>query len=163
VENFDHAARAVLFQEAALLDAQRWQEWLELFTIDCEYWMPAWKAEHELTADPRREVSLIYYASRAGLEERVWRVQTARAPSAIPLPRTQHNVSNIVAKPADTGCIEVHSNWVVNQYNLKTKVSAQLFGRYEHELVLRDGQWKISRKKTILLNELPAVLDFYCL
>ena len=163
MEDPRHTAQTVLFQEAALLDAQRWHEWLDLFTTDCEYWMPAWKAEHELTADPRREVSLIYYASRAGLEERVWRVESARAPSAIPLPRTQHNVSNIVAKAADTGRIQVQSNWVVNQYNLKTKVAAQLFGRYEHELVQRDGQWKIFRKKTILLNELPAVLDFYCL
>ncbi len=36
-------ASEVLFLEAYHLDGQRWDEWLELFTEDCEYWMPAWK------------------------------------------------------------------------------------------------------------------------
>ena len=57
----------LVHREARLLDEQRWVEWLALYLEDCEYWMPAWKADGTLTANPRTELSHIYYASRAGL------------------------------------------------------------------------------------------------
>jgi len=37
--------RDVLVREAVFLDEQRWDEWLALFTEDCEYWMPTWRTE----------------------------------------------------------------------------------------------------------------------
>ena len=72
-------ATELLYREAYFLDSQAWDEWLALFLEDCEYWAPAWKSEHEPTSDPKAEVSLIYYASRAGLEDRVWRVRSGRS------------------------------------------------------------------------------------
>ena len=30
-----------LFQEAELLDSQRWEDWLALFDDDATYWVPA--------------------------------------------------------------------------------------------------------------------------
>ena len=38
--------------------------------------LAAWDSEHELTKDPKSELSLIYYDSRAGLEERVLRIRS---------------------------------------------------------------------------------------
>jgi len=58
------AARLV-YSEAAHIDAQAWDEWLAMYLPDSEFWVPAWKAEHQVTTNPKRELSLIYYASRA--------------------------------------------------------------------------------------------------
>ena len=43
----------LVHREAAYLDEQKWDDWLALYTEDCEYWMPAWRADGTLTADPR--------------------------------------------------------------------------------------------------------------
>lgn len=158
----------LLYREAACLDQQRWDEWLALFLPDCEYWVPAWKSAHEPTADPRREVSLIYYASRAGLEDRVWRVRSGRSVASRPLPRTQHAVSNVRVDVAGNGdptegpAWRVEANWTVHAYLLKSREVQVLFGRSEYRVVEREGQLQIARRKAILLNDLmPAMLDFY--
>ena len=56
----------LVHREARHLDEQRWDDWLALYTEDCEFWMPAWKADGTPTANPRTELSHIYYANRAG-------------------------------------------------------------------------------------------------
>ena len=83
-------AEDVLFREAYYLDGRKWDDWLELFTEDCEYWVPSWKDEHQVTEDPKREISLIYYGGRFGLEDRVWRIRSGQSIASTPLPRTTH-------------------------------------------------------------------------
>ena len=46
------AGTELIEREAALIDERRWDEWLALFTPDCEYWMPAWKPDDTLTIRP---------------------------------------------------------------------------------------------------------------
>lgn len=150
-------------REAHYLDAQDWDAWIALYTEDCEFWMPAWKSEHVLTNDPCREISLIYYRNRAGLEDRVARVRSGRSVASIPLPRTQHALTNVWVQCADdeNTCL-VQSNWTVHQFNTKRRQVEVLFGRYEHALEWHDGQWRIRRKKIILLNDnMQTMLDFY--
>ena len=158
-------AAELLYREAYYLDTQAWDEWLALFMEDCEYWAPAWKSEHEPTSDPKAEVSLIYYASRAGLEDRVWRVRSGRSVASRPLPRTQHAVTNVMLggkNPA--GGVQVLANWTTHQFKTKRTEVEILFGRAEYELVRRDGVPRIKRKKIFLLNDaMPAMLDFYSL
>jgi 3-phenylpropionate/cinnamic acid dioxygenase small subunit len=156
-------AAELLYREAAYLDTQAWDQWLALFIEDAEYWVPAWKGEHQPTENPKREVSLIYYSSRAGLEDRVWRARSGKSIASEVLPRTQHSVTNVLVDPSSTADrLRVCSNWVVHQFLLKEKRVEIHFGRYEHEIVKRDGQPRIARKKIYLLNDyLPARLDFY--
>ena len=161
-------ASGLLSNEAYCLDTQDWDGWLELFVPDCEYWVPAWKSEHEPTSNPKRELSLIYYASRAGLEDRVWRVRSGRSVASRPMPRTQHAITNAMLAPAgeheNAGAVRVLSNWTVHQFRTKSRETEVLYGRYEHDLVRSGGALKIRRKKIILLNDyLPAMLDFYSL
>ena len=158
-------AEHLLFQEVACLDEQRWDDWLELFCADCEYWVPSWKDEHEPTEDPRRELSLIYYRNRAGLEDRVWRVRSHRSVASSPLPRTHHVVTNVRAsREAGSRCLRGRSNWTVHQFRLKSRDVELMFGRYEHEWIEDGESWKIRRRKALLLNDLmPAMLDFYSL
>ncbi|PKP67926.1 MAG: benzene 1,2-dioxygenase, partial [Alphaproteobacteria bacterium HGW-Alphaproteobacteria-5] len=62
-----------LGREALCLDERKWDDWLALYREDAEYWLPAWDDDGELTVDPQREISLIYYPNRAGLEDRIYR------------------------------------------------------------------------------------------
>jgi 3-phenylpropionate/cinnamic acid dioxygenase small subunit len=158
-------ATEVLFREALYLDTQRWDEWTGLFTEECEYWVPAWKGEHAPTEDPRREISLIYYAKRAGLEDRIWRARSNRSVASFVLPRTQHAVTNILlGEPSSETRISVQANFTTHQFSPKEKTVEIFFGRYEHTLVLEGTAWRIARKKIILLNDyLPAKVDVYSL
>lgn len=154
------AAEQLLYREAAHLDAKRWTEWLSLFTEDCEYWLPAWTGDHELTSDPARQVSLIYYRRRARLEERVSRIRGGMSAASTPLPRTQHMVSNIQVEAADGGALSVHACWQSHTYRFQ--VTETLYGRYEYELVREAGAWRIRRKKIVLVNDvINTVLDIY--
>ena len=72
---FEEAARIVA-REGWLLDMQMWDEWLDLYRPDAEYWLPCYLEDGSLTTDPQRQLSLIYYNSRAGLEDRIFRIRT---------------------------------------------------------------------------------------
>jgi 3-phenylpropionate/cinnamic acid dioxygenase small subunit len=154
-----------LYREAALLDERCWTDWVELYLPDCEYWVPSWRNEDESTSDPKRELSMIYYSNRAGLEDRVWRVKSGRSVASAVLPRTQHAITNVrLAETAGDDTVCVYSNWTTQQFMPKEKVVEIYFGRYEHTLVKVGEDWRIARKKVLLLNDyLNAKVDFYSL
>ena len=159
-------AQQILALEGYLLDTRKWDDWLGLYTEHCEYWVPAWKSEHVPTDDPQTEASLIYYASRSGLEDRVWRVKSGTSPASSVLPRTQHQIANVMVHRTlhDPRSLHVRYTWNVHQYEHKQKQTHVFFGLGEATLVQVVGQWRISRKKLLLSNDyIPGKLDFFCL
>ncbi len=80
--------RQFLYYEARLLDDRQWDEWLSCYSPQVVYWMPAWGDDDQLTRDPQKEISLIYYPNREGLEDRVYRIKTERSGASTPEPRT---------------------------------------------------------------------------
>ena len=88
------AVEAFLYAEARALDDQDWDTWLTFYAPDASFWMPAWDDNNSLVEDPQTEISLIYYARRDGLEDRVFRIMTERSSASTPPPRTSHNISN---------------------------------------------------------------------
>jgi len=155
----------LLSREAMYLDEKRWDEWLALYAPDCEFWVPTWTAEGNLTTSPQTELSLIYYTARGALEDRIVRIRSGRSPAALPLPRTTHIVSNILPlEPPQAALIRLRSSWVCHAYFPLLEASHTFFGRAEYDLQLRDGQWVIAKKKTILENDrIPMAIDIYCL
>ncbi|SQC40971.1 benzoate 1,2-dioxygenase subunit beta [Klebsiella pneumoniae] len=87
--------RQFLYYEARLLDDRQWDEWLSCYSPQVVYWMPAWGDDDQLTRDPQKEISLIYYPNREGLEDRVYRIKTERSGASTPEPRTTHIISNV--------------------------------------------------------------------
>lgn len=158
------AGSALLQKEAACLDEQRWDDWLALYCEDCEYWMPTWKDDDVLASDPQREISHIYYPNRAGLEDRVLRIQSGKSPASVPAPRTAHILGAILLlEPPSASRMRLRSSWVTHVYFPRSSASHAFFGSSEHELLLRSGEWRIRRKKIILANDyIPAMLDVYC-
>lgn len=159
-----HAAQAVLHEEALHLDAQRWDDWLALYTEDAVFWLPAWTDEHRLAESPGRELSLVYCPSRAGLEDRVWRVRSGLSVASRPLPRTTHLVGSSVVHGDAGGHLHVASAWACHVFDLKHRATHTFHGRCEHTLRQAGGRWRIARKKVVLMNDtIPTMLDFYCI
>jgi 3-phenylpropionate/cinnamic acid dioxygenase small subunit len=164
--NLKDEVAELLYREAAFLDRQDWDNWLALFAEDVEFWVPAWKSEAAPTDDPDREISLLYYPSRLGLEERVQRLRTGKSLTTQPALRTAHMIGNILLGATSEAFCEVESSWIVHLYDPRLKTQHVLFGRYEHSLRREgdDSALKIARKKILLLNDhIPTMIDFYCL
>lgn len=156
--------RDLLMREAAYLDEQRWDEWLALFAEDCEFWVPTWRTEEELTSDPQAELSHIYYANRAGLEDRIVRIRSNYSPAATPMRRTTHLIGNIlVTSGPEDSAMELRSSWTSHVFDPRHKKTAVLFGYAQYRLRRERDAWLIARKKTVLQNDyLPSMVDFYC-
>jgi 3-phenylpropionate/cinnamic acid dioxygenase small subunit len=167
----------VIELEAVYLDERRWEDWLSLFTEDCEYWMPTWKDDDTLAADPQTEISHIYYVSRAALEDRIVRINSKLSPASSPMPRTTHILGSMrpqdpkqgpqAGAPSDApsdAVVGLRTAWSCHVFWPATGDAHAFFGTYEHDLVPDGDRWLIARKKIVLQNDyIPSMIDFYCL
>lgn len=150
----------LISSEGYFLDHAMWDEWLDLFTEDCEYWMPSWDSDTKLITNPQAEVSLMYYSDRTGLEDRVFRLRTGAVSSATPMSRTVHLISGIRVLSASGPVVEAAASWACHW--VWRKEFNTYAGHYEYTLEREDGRLRIKRKKIILVNDvIPRVLDFY--
>ncbi|AZD80730.1 MULTISPECIES: benzoate 1,2-dioxygenase small subunit [Pseudomonas] len=152
--------RDFLYREARYLDDKDWDSWLELYAADATFWMPSWDDNDQLTEDPQREISLIWYGSRCGLEDRVFRIKTERSSASIPDTRTSHNLSNIEVLEQADGLCKVRFNWHTLSFRYKTVDS--YFGTSFYTLDVRGENPLIRAKKVILKNDyVRQVVDVY--
>lgn len=154
------AVRDFLYREARYLDDKQWDDWLELYAADASFWMPSWDDNDELTEDPQREISLIWYGNRTGLEDRIFRIKTERSSASIPDTRTSHNISNIEVLEHADGLCKVRFNWHTLSFRYKTVDS--YFGSSFYTLDVRGENPLIKAKKVILKNDyVRQVIDVY--
>ena len=152
----------LLYREAAYLDEKRWQEWLALYTEDAEFWVPAWDEDGRPTEDPQSQLSLIYYSNRAGLEDRVWRIQSGLSPASSPPLRTCHLLTNVRIAAGENNHPKVSSHWQVQIHRPEKQQTFSYFGFYEHTLRLEGQALRIAGKKIVLLNDVvESVLDIH--
>ncbi|MGY4495178.1 benzoate 1,2-dioxygenase small subunit [Pseudomonas sp. TE3610] len=152
--------RDFLYREARYLDDKDWDSWLALYAPDATFWMPSWDDNDELTQDPQREISLIWYGRRDGLEDRVFRIKTERSSASIPDTRTSHNLSNIEVLEQGDGQARVRFNWHTLSFRYKTVDS--YFGTSFYTLDTRGEQPLISAKKVVLKNDyVRQLIDIY--
>jgi 3-phenylpropionate/cinnamic acid dioxygenase small subunit len=158
-------AHDLLARLGLALDRQEWDAWLAMYTEDATFWVPAWTGEHQTTQDVGREVSLMYHDSRWGLEERILRIRTRKSVTAMPLPRTQHYVSNVLAGPEGRDTITGTAAFSVALLETRTNQLRQNFGRYEFRLRRDAGHpWRIAYNRVVLINDVvPTIMDFYSL
>jgi benzoate/toluate 1,2-dioxygenase subunit beta len=155
-------AAAYLYREALMLDRGDFDAWLELYTEDCLFWMPAWRDDGTQTDDPDRELSLIYYRGRRNLQDRVQRIRSMVSVASKVMPRVSHLVGNVLTEVVDTAKVRVESSFIVNVQDIRTRRSHAYYGRYEHELRREGNAWKISQKVIRLMNDVvPTLVDIY--
>ena len=150
-----------IFYENRLLDDRKFEEWLELYREDAEYWMPAWDVDDTLTQDPKKEISLIYYPNRGGLEDRVFRIRTERSSAtSIPEPRTGHYLNNLEILERREAEVEVRYNWISYYYRYQT--TDHYFGTTWLTIDTSGPELKIRKKKIVLKNDfIHHVVDIY--
>jgi len=140
-----------LFHEARLLDTQRYEEWLALFTDDATYWVPLEQGQK----DPY-ETSSIIHDDRTLLELRVKQIRHPRAHARLPLARTVHQVSNVMQLGEANGELRVASALQVVEFrNEKQRVYGALV---EHRLRVSGDTFRIAHKRVDLINS-EAELD----
>jgi 3-phenylpropionate/cinnamic acid dioxygenase small subunit len=140
-----------LYHEARLLDTQRLEEWLALFTEDATYWLPLERGQK----DPAG-TSSIAYDDRTLLELRVKQARHPRAHARLPLARTVHQVSNVVYKEIENGEFETHSTLVLVEFRSEKQ---RVWGALVNHRLRRTGEsYHIARKRVDLVNS-EAELD----
>jgi len=134
-----------LYHEAHLLDTQRLEEWLALFTEDATYWLPLERDQK----DPI-ETSSIVYDDRTLLELRVKQARHPRAHARLPLARTVHQVSNVASREVENGEFEVHSILVLVEFRSEKQ---RVWGALVNHRLRRTGEsYHIARKRVDLVN-----------
>ncbi len=145
--------------EARLLDAGRWDDWLQLFAPDGRYWVPlrgaaqADDARHNALADE----DLLLLALR------VERLKNPRAHSQHPPSRCQHVLqpSTVVQADDAAGACELHTPFVYVE--ARGEQQLMLAGSVRHRLVREGDALRIRLKRVDLLNAgaaLPAIQLF---
>ena len=154
------AIQNFLFQEARAQAEKRWADWLEFYAPDATFHMPSWDDDHELTQDPQSEVSLIYYPSRAGLEDRVFRIETDRSSATIPDTRYNRSVTNVEVLKQDDDSVEVCFNWTTHSF--RYNATDVYFGTATYLIDTSGAKPVIKKKYVVLKNDyIHHVLDVY--
>lgn len=150
-----------LYKEARLLDDREFEQWLECYHPEAEYWMPAWDDNGKLTEDPQSEISLIYYPNRGGLEDRVFRIRTDRSSAtSLPEPRTGHNITNVEVLERRGTEIDVRHNWFSLYFRYNT--TDTYFGTTFITLDVSGDHPVIKKKKIVLKNDyIHHIVDVY--
>jgi 3-phenylpropionate/cinnamic acid dioxygenase small subunit len=149
---------AFIEEEAALLDAGRFDDWLALFAEDGRYWVPLLGAAQ---ADPLSHNS-IAYEDRLLLRLRIDRLKNPRAHSQHPASRSQHVLqrSRIESEEGEVVILRTPFLYVEQRGDDQTLLT----GSYRHELLRSsDGGLAIRQKRVDLLGAgraLPAIQLF---
>jgi p-cumate 2,3-dioxygenase beta subunit len=132
-----------LYQEAALLDDWRLDDWLALFTADGRYVVPTTDLPE---GDPRKELVFID-DDMVRLRARVERLKSRHGHREYPWSRTRRFIANVRIK-VEGYEIFVTSSFLV--YRFRMGDTSPYVGWYEHRLKQVDRELKIHNKRTVL-------------
>lgn len=136
-----------LYREAMYLDRGMYDEWLELFTDDGLYWVPA-TPEQE---DPYNHISL-YFEDKVLREMRVRRLRHDQAFSLQSPVRASRILGNVLVEDVDdaSGACRVRSTF--HMLELQFGEQQTYGGAYVHDLVRDGDSYKIKMKRVDLIN-----------
>jgi 3-phenylpropionate/cinnamic acid dioxygenase small subunit len=155
------AVAEFLYREAHLLDARKFSDWLELFCEDAVFWAPAVGMDGEYTTDPEVSLNFIYIVGRAGLEARVFRVESGGSLASNPLPHTRHLVTNVAVDSDGPAEVAAFANTQIVAY-CEARGQQIINGSYEYVLRKEDGGLRIAQKKILLLEYvIDGYFDFF--
>jgi 3-phenylpropionate/cinnamic acid dioxygenase small subunit len=145
-------------QEARLIDEKRLDAWLELFTEDGYYWVPAMPGQ----PDPLNHNSLAY-EDKLLLRLRIERLKSARAGSQRPPSRCLHVLQEPDIEKADYERGEFFTRTPFIYTETRGDESQRYAATAWHTLVWSDARLRIRLKRVDLLNcdaALPSIQLF---
>ena len=156
------AVQQFLYREARLLDERRFDEWFELFTEDCLYWMPTrynrlrdgTGEQWPVDAEVEDESGLAYFEdNHRMLRRRIDRLKTGMAWAEDPPSRTRHVISNVEAEDGEApGEIVARSAFLAYRSRNEGVGEDEDFFSGMREDVLRgdgNGSFQIVRRKIV--------------
>jgi 3-phenylpropionate/cinnamic acid dioxygenase small subunit len=136
-----------VMHEARLIDEHRFEEWLDLYTEDCLYWMPLEWGQ----TDARLHASLMH-EDKLLLRVRVERLKGNRTFSQKPKSRCHH----VLQAPTIDGRNDAGKTYMLFtpfHYMETRQDEQQLYaGWARHHLVMLDGRLRIKLKRVDLVN-----------
>lgn len=140
----------LLRREAALLDAADLEQWLELYTRDCFYWMPLAEGQ----ADPFDHPSIIF-ENRHLMEIRRRNLSVGTAPSKDYRIRGVRMIGDIAVAP----CAEKPGEFVARSHFIaviRYREKRCYAGHYEHRVRTEaDGLRIVSKRVDLIDSDLP--------
>lgn len=138
--------RRLVEREARLLDRILFEDWIQMFSTECVYWVPGTPE----AGDPRREIAVMF-DDRRRLEDRIYRLRTGYAWSQAPASRTSRIVSNVEVFTSNRDDQRmVSSNFAITEF--WDGEIRMLAGWTGHRFRKIDGNWLISAKQINLVN-----------
>ena len=143
----DQALIDFVHDEADMLDEQRFDEWMALFTEDGRYWIPL-----SLGQEDARLHSSLMYEDRLLLQVRIERLHGQRTFSQQPKSRCHHLLQQprVMSRDDDAGRYWVRCAWHYVEY--RQDVQTLFAGWSTYELVQQDSLLRIRLKRVDLLN-----------
>lgn len=147
-----HAFEQLLYRQAAMLDAKRWQDWIDLFAEDGVYWAPAAPDQTDWMGQPS-----IFAEDKLLMEVRMGRLTHPNAWSQAPLWTTNHLVGNVIVEALDAKSAELYSRFHLTE--VRRDNVRHFAGSYRHSLVREGSHWKIRLQRVDLINA-QATFDY---
>jgi 3-phenylpropionate/cinnamic acid dioxygenase small subunit len=139
------AAEELVLEEAARIDARRYEAWLELFAVDAEYWVPL----RENQPDPHTELNIVY-DDLARMRDRIVRLTGAFAHAQDPPSRTVRSIAGFRYEAAGENEVIVRSTFVLLE--VRSGRQQTYGGRYTHRLRGTPASLLIVQKTVELVN-----------
>jgi p-cumate 2,3-dioxygenase beta subunit len=134
-----------LFRDAALLDAGRFEEWLDLFALECQYLIPSTDRPE---GDPLHEMFLVN-DDRFLLEERIMGLTKGTTWAESPRSLTHRMVSNVRASHSEDGTVLAEANFLVHRSSSRSMLAYP--GRFELVLLQQGvAGFEFKLRKAIL-------------
>ncbi len=140
------------YDEAALLDAHRYDEWLALFTDDAHYFMPIrrTRTQREMDKEFTKPGEMAFFNDdKILLAGRVAKLKTGRSWAEDPPSRTRHLITNVRIVKDDGRTLEVESNFHVYRTRLNSEETSWI-GLRRDLLRRTDGSFQIADRKIYL-------------
>ncbi|CAM3483567.1 aromatic-ring-hydroxylating dioxygenase subunit beta [Hydrogenibacillus schlegelii] len=139
-----------LHHEAHLLDAGKFNAWLELLTDDIRYRVPV-RVTREREHGPGIIDHMSHYEEdRYSLEMRIKRLETEAAWAEDPPSRTRHFVTNVRVEPIDDRHVRVYSNLLLFRSRGDSPNFDLLSAERVDVLRRTDGGWKLAAREVVL-------------
>ena len=134
-----------LYEEAALLDAWRLDDWLALLTDDAIYRVPSNDRPNADHAD-----TLFIIADDINrIRARVTRLKKKDAHAEDPRSRTRRMISNVRIVSRNGAALEVEANFSVHRFRRNDNIRVYV-GHYRYGLRVEGGKLKIAKRDAVI-------------
>jgi p-cumate 2,3-dioxygenase beta subunit len=134
-----------LYEEAALLDAWRLDEWLALLTADAVYRVPS---NDRPNADPKDTLFIIADDINR-IRARVTRLKKKDAHAEDPRSRTRRLLTNVRIVERNGAALKVEANFSVHRFRRNDGIRVYV-GHYRYELRVENDRLKIARREAVI-------------